>query len=97
MDLIQQIKTAVLRGDFIISAHARQRMSERSVRLWQIETGLDDADVIEVRLKSRPNPSIVALETLPDGTEVKVVWSWLRRMQQAKLVTVHYLDFAGDP
>lgn len=73
MDLIQRIKTAVQKGDYVVSVHARERMSERKVRLWQIEAGLDDAEILEVRLKTRPNPTLVVLEYLPDGTEVKVV------------------------
>jgi hypothetical protein len=42
--------------------------------------------------KASPDPSVEVRETLPDGTEFKAVWSFLRRSGVAKLVTVHFFD-----
>jgi len=44
------------------------------------------------RPDDKPNPAIEVQESLPDGTECKVVWSHLRRSGVAKLVTVHFFD-----
>jgi hypothetical protein len=44
------------------------------------------------RLDAMPNPAVEVLESLPDGTDFKAVWSHLRRSGVAKLVTVHFLD-----
>jgi hypothetical protein len=92
MDLIDQIKTAVSEDRYVVSVHARQRLAERKVKLWQIETGLETASIEEVRPDSVPNPSIVVEEVLPDGSTVVVVWSWLTMANQAKLVTVYFRD-----
>ena len=90
MDLVELIKSAVRDGRFVVSVHARQRLAERNVRLWQIESALDEAKVIEDRPDDDPNPSIVVEGLLPDGTQVTVVWSWLAMSQRAKLVTVYF-------
>ena len=37
-------------------------------------------------------PSVEVRATLPDGTEIKAVWSHLRQSGVAKLVTVHFFD-----
>jgi len=44
------------------------------------------------RLDASPNPAVEVRETLPDGTEFKAVWSYLRQSGVAKLVTVHFFD-----
>jgi hypothetical protein len=48
--------------------------------------------LIAERPDAMPNPAIEVREFLPDGTEVKVVWSLLRQSGVAKLVTVHFFD-----
>jgi hypothetical protein len=42
--------------------------------------------------QAMPNPAVEVSESLPDGTEVKAVWSHLRESGVAKLVTVHFFD-----
>lgn len=59
---------------------------------WQAVAGLDDGELLTERLEASPNPAIEVRETLPDGTEFKAVWSFLRVSQVAKLVTVHFFD-----
>jgi hypothetical protein len=90
MDLVDSIKQAVSEGRFVVSVHARERLAERRVRLWQVEAGLETAVIAEIRPDDEPNPSIVVESTLPDGTPVTVVWSWLVASRQAKLVTVYF-------
>ncbi|HUY91668.1 MAG TPA: DUF4258 domain-containing protein [Pirellulales bacterium] len=90
MNLVELIKLAVRDGQFVVSVHARQRLAERNVRLWQIESALDEAKIIEDRPDDEPNASIVVEELLPDGTQVTVVWSWLAVSRRAKLVTVYF-------
>jgi hypothetical protein len=90
MDLVEQIRSAVREGRFLVAVHARERLAERKVRLWQIEAGLETAIIVEVRPDDEPNPSIIVEEMLPDGTTIIVVWSWLTASNRAKLVTVFY-------
>ena len=90
MELVEQIRDAVRDGRFLVSVHARQRLAERRVRLWQVEAGLETGAIEEVRPDDEPNPSIVVEEFLPDGTACTVIWSWLSISNQAKLVTVYF-------
>jgi hypothetical protein len=63
----------------------------RSVVLWQAVVGLADGRLMAERPKV-PNAAIEVRQLLPDGTEFKAVWSYLRKSGVAKLVTVHFLD-----
>lgn len=93
MDLFEEIRDAVAIGKSLISRHAARRLAERQIEYWQLEAGLDDCELLEVRSDDEPNPSIVVVQDLPDGTEVNVVWAWLPQTGDALLVTVH---FFGD-
>jgi hypothetical protein len=90
MDLVETIKLAVREGQFLVSVHARERLAERGVRLWQVEAGLETAAIKEIRPDDEPNPSIVVETILPDGTPATAIWSWMAVSQQAKLVTVYF-------
>ena len=59
---------------------------------WQAVAAISDGKLITERLRAKPNPAIEVLETLPDGTEFKAMWSHLRQSGVAKLVTVHFFD-----
>jgi hypothetical protein len=59
---------------------------------WQAVAGMDEGSLISERPRAKPNPAVEVLETLPDGTEFKAVWSHLRQSGVAKLVTVHFFD-----
>jgi len=54
--------------------------------------GLQEATLLRERPASRPNPSVIVRQLLPDGTEVEVVWAWLSQTERAKLVTVFFRD-----
>jgi hypothetical protein len=53
---------------------------------------LKDAELLRERPRSKPNPSVIVRQILPDGTEIEVIWSWLARAKEAKLVTVYFRD-----
>jgi hypothetical protein len=57
---------------------------------WQVVAGLADGRLIIERPDAMPNPAIEVVESLPDGTEFKAVWSHLRQSGVAKLVTIHF-------
>ena len=59
---------------------------------WQVVDGLNDGALIVERPKSKPNPAVEVRQILPDGTEYKAVWAYLRNSGVAKLVTVHFFD-----
>ena len=90
--LYDRIREAVKEDRFIVAWHADERCEEREVTDWQIVVGLEDAQLIRERPRSKPNPSIVVRQELADGTEVKVVWSWLSASRRAKLVTVYFSE-----
>lgn len=90
MSLVEQVRNAVGQGEFLVGAHARVRLRERKIALWQVEAGLEQGTIVEVRPDDEPNPSIVVAEVLPDGAVIHVVWSWLATTERAKLVTVFF-------
>ena len=53
---------------------------------------MEDAQLLSVDEHAKPNPKIEVIELLPDGTEIKAVWTFLQLENVAKLVTVHFLD-----
>ena len=90
--LFDDIRAAVREERFIVGWHADERCEEREITDWQIVAGLEDAELIRERPASKPNPSVVVQQTLADGTDVEVVWSWLSPSRRAKLVTVYFGD-----
>lgn len=90
--LFDRIRAAVRDDRYIVSWHADERCEERGVTDWQLVLGLSEAELLRERPRSRPNPSVVVRQTLPDGAEVEVVWSWLSHSRRAKLVTVFFRD-----
>ena len=94
MDLPEKIREAIRAENFLVSVHAGRRLRGRMVELWQIESGIDEWEIQEIQPDDLPNPSLVCLQELVDGTSVKVVWSWYAEESLAILVTVHFLDDA---
>jgi hypothetical protein len=90
--LYDTIKKLVEEESYIVGDHASERLEERGIMEWQAVAALANGDLIVEKPKSKPNPTIEVKETLPDGTEFKAVWSWLRQSNVAKLVTVHFFD-----
>lgn len=73
----------------MVGWHADERCEERGVTDWQIVCGLQDGELVRERPRSKPNPSVLVRQFLPDGSEVEVIWSWLAGRGEAKLVTVY--------
>jgi hypothetical protein len=90
--LFETIRGLVAAGKYVVGEHASERLDERGILEWQAVTGLDDGDLIVERPDAKPNSAVEVRETLPDGTEFKAVWSYLRTSGVAKLVTVHFFD-----
>ncbi len=90
--LFTQIKQPVAEGRYLVGEHASERLEERGILEWQVVTGLEEGELLVERPRARPNPAIEVQEMLPDGTECKAVWSYLRQSDVAKLVTVHFFD-----
>ncbi len=88
--LFEEIRVAVQNDRFFVSWHADQRCEERQVAGWQLVAGLEAADLVQERLRSEPHPSIVVRQELVDGSEVEVVWAWMRDSKRAVLVTVYF-------
>jgi hypothetical protein len=91
-ELFATIRQLVAEEKYVIGLHASERLDERGIMEWQVVAGLEDGECLVERPNDLPNPAIEARETLPDGTEFKAVWSWLRHSGVAKLVTVHFFD-----
>ena len=90
--LFDQIRQAVREDRYLVGWHADERCEERGVTDWQLIAGLDDAELVRERPASKPNPSVVVRQTLDDGSEVEVIWSWLAESRRAKLVTVYFRE-----
>jgi hypothetical protein len=90
--LFRTIRELVNQNRYVIGEHAAERLEERGIMEWQAIEGLEDSDLIKERPDAEPNPAIEVSELLPDGTEFKSVWSHLRQVNVAKLVTVHFFD-----
>jgi hypothetical protein len=87
--LFEEIRAAVRDDRFLVSWHADERSEERGMTAWQLAAGLDDAELVRERPRSKPNPSVVVHQILADGTEVEVIWAWLPQTRRAKLITVN--------
>ena len=90
--LFDTIRQLVTEEKYLVGQHASERLEERGIMEWQVVAGLDDGELIDEHPDATPNPTVEVRESLPDGTEVKAVWSYLRQSGVAKLVTVHYFD-----
>ena len=88
--LFNRIRQAVREDRFLVGWHADERAEERGISPWQLVAGLDDSELVRERPASKPHPSIVVRQSLADGAEVTVVWSWNEMKRRAKLVTVFY-------
>ena len=76
----------------MVGKHASERLDERGIFEWQAVVGVEDGILIVERPDASPNPTVEVCEALPDGTEFKAVWSFLRQSGVAKLVTVHFFN-----
>jgi hypothetical protein len=90
--LFDTIRRLVAEEKYVIGQHASERLEDRGIMEWQVVTGLQTGELIAERPGSTPNPSVEVRQSLPDGTEFKAVWSYLRLSTVAKLVTVHFFD-----
>lgn len=90
--LFDTIRQLVADDKYVVGQHASERLDERGILEWQVVAGLDDGKLQIERPDAEPNPAIEVRELLPDGTEIKAVWSFLRESGVAKLVTVHFLE-----
>jgi hypothetical protein len=86
------IRDLVANNQYIIGMHAMERLEARDIMEWHAVVGLADAVLLIERPNAEPNPVIEVSETLPDGTEFKAVWSYLRQSRVAKLVTIHFFE-----
>ena len=90
--LFETICQLVSEEKYVVGQHASERLEEPGIMEWQIVVGLEDGELMAERPDALPNPAVEVRECLPDGTEVKAVWSHLRQSGVAKLVTVHFFD-----
>jgi hypothetical protein len=93
--LSERVRKLVAEQKYIVSEHAVERLEERGFLEWQVVSGLAEGRLLLERPDSKPNPAVEILIVLPDGTEVKTIWSLLARSGVAKLVTVHFIE-EGD-
>jgi len=90
--LHELIRQRVAEDKYIIGQHASERLEERGIMEWQAVAGLESGKLLREKPDDVPNPAIEVEEVLPDGTEIKAVWSYVAYNDVAKLVTVHFFD-----
>ena len=91
-ELFDTIRRLASEEKYVVGQHASERLEERGIMEWQAVAGLEDGELITERPDAQPNPAVEVRESLPDGTEFKDVWSYLRQSGVTKLVTVHFFD-----
>ena len=90
--LFNAIRQLVAEERYIVGQHASERIEERGIMEWQAVAALADGELIIEQARAKPNPTVEVRESLPDGTEIKAVWSHLRQSGVAKLVMVYFFD-----
>ncbi|MEO6812065.1 MAG: DUF4258 domain-containing protein [Isosphaeraceae bacterium] len=90
--LFDLIRDLVDEDKYVVGKHAAERLEERGILEWQAVAGLEDGVLLIERPDATPNPAVEVREVLPDGKEIKAVWSLLRQSGVAKLMTVHFFD-----
>jgi hypothetical protein len=91
-DLFERVRNAVREERYLFSDHADNMLRERSIVHWQVVDGLENGRLLIERPAARPNPVIEVEQALADGTQIKAVWAYVRGLDFAKLVTVHFFD-----
>jgi hypothetical protein len=91
-ELFEQVRRAAREGRYVFSVHADDRLRERGIMHWQIVQGVEDGRLLAERPRAKPNPAVEVEQVLANGVAVKAVWAYLRAMDLAKLVTVHFVD-----
>jgi hypothetical protein len=91
-ELFETIRRLVAEEKYVVGLHASERLEERYIMEWQAVAGLEGGELIAENPSAAPNPTVEVREMLPDGTEIKAVWAYLRHSGVAKLITVHYFD-----
>jgi len=87
-----RIQHAIRNGRYFFGDHADNMLRERGIMHWQVVEGFEHGHVLTIRPNARPNPIVETEQMLPDGTRFKAVWAFVRRLDHAKLVTVHFFD-----
>lgn len=90
--LFETIRQLVAEEKYVVGEHASTRLEERGIMEWQVVAALTTGALIIERPQAKPNPAIEVRQSLPDGTEFKAVWSYLKNSGVVKLVTVHFFD-----
>ena len=90
--LFETVRKLVAEERYVVGLHASERLDERDIMEWQAVAGLEEGELLAENPSATPNPTVEVRESLPDGTEFKAVWAYLRHSDVAKLVTVHYFD-----
>ncbi len=90
--LYETIRQLVEDEKYVVGEHASERLEERGIMEWQVVAGISEGELIAEVPDAKPNPTVEIREMLPDGTEFKAVWSFLRQSGVAKLVTVHFFE-----
>lgn len=90
--IFESIERLVATERYVVGQHAVERLEQRGILEWQVVTSLDEGRLIVERLNAKPNAVAEVRQTLPDGTDIKAVWSYLPQSNAAKLGTVHFLD-----
>ncbi|MBX3402433.1 MAG: DUF4258 domain-containing protein [Phycisphaeraceae bacterium] len=91
-NLNESIRSAIAAERLLVSSHADDMFRERGIVLWQVIAAMSEATLLIERPRSQPNPVAEYELVLADGTPVKAVWSYIRSLDVAKLVTVHFFD-----
>lgn len=88
----EAIARAIREDRVVYSIHAENQLTSRGIPRWQAAAGFLYGACVETIPDAKPNPKIRVAQLLPDGTEVVAVWSYVRSIERAKLVTLYFKD-----
>jgi hypothetical protein len=90
--LHQEIRRAIDEDRIVFSVHADNQLVSRKVPRWQAVSGFSSAEFVAAYPKAKPYPKITMRQILADGTPVIAIWSYVRSIRSAKLVTLFFED-----
>lgn len=90
--LWSSIRQAVAEQRYYIGVHTDNQLGDRGVDAWHVAAEIGTARLRAERPTSKPNPTVIVRQALPNGEDVDLVWAWSPEHRVAKLVTVWVPD-----
>jgi hypothetical protein len=88
--LYERIRRAVREERVVFTVHADERLWERKVERWHLLESFESGAIIQAHRGRRTEAKVLVQQVLPSGEEVIAVWTYVRSIECAKLITVYF-------